>query len=163
MNPWIKILCLVVAGSIGFGGGYSVAHLIGSRDLSAASGEWDKEREAIATKRADAVTAQRAAEQKQADAIREAAKSYEKGKADAEAANAGVVAGLRSGAIRLRNEWAACNATSALVSSAGAASQPDAASDDRAASAGRIVRAAAQCDAQVVGLQQALIGERAGQ
>jgi hypothetical protein len=160
VSPWIKILCLVVATAIGFGGGYYIAHLSGVRNLSDATGAWDKERAELSSQRADAINARLIAEQKQAAAINEAAANYEKGRADAEASNAAVVDGLRNGTLRLQDQWATCRATAAAVSSAAGGYQPDDQADDRAASAGRIVRAAAQCDAQVIGLQQALMGER---
>jgi len=158
-----KLIAIVVAAALLFGAGFGVAKLMGDRNLAVLQSAWDKERAQLASDRADAITAQRSAEQKQADAIRQAATNYEKGKADAEQAANQTVADLRSGAVRLRDEWATCRATSAVVSSAASGRQPDAGANDREASAGRIVRAAAQCDAQVIGLQAALTGERVGQ
>lgn len=69
-----------------------------------------------------------------------------------------LVARLLSGAERLQDRWA--GAVSATAPTAGPAGAPDAAARDRAESAGRIVAAAAQCDAQVAGLQSLLIAER---
>ena len=85
--------------------------------------------------------------------------AYEKGKKDAEATGAAVTADLRAGNLRLQQRWAGCE-TQRLSDSAAAASELDAAARDREESAGRIVRAAAQCDAQVRGLQELLILER---
>lgn len=160
MNPWMKVIAAVLIAATGYGLGHYIAAEAGETALAKNQSAWDAERSQLASQRADAINARMLAEQGQADAIANAAANYEKGKTDAEASSEATVAGLRSGAIRLRNEWAACSATSALVSSAGASSQPDAAADDREKGAGDLVRAAAQCDAQVVGLQQALIGER---
>lgn len=85
--------------------------------------------------------------------------AYEKGKKDAEATGAAVTAGLRAGNLRLQQRWAGCE-TQRLSDAAAVAGELDAAARDREESAGRIVRAAAQCDAQVRGLQELLILER---
>lgn len=163
MNPWVKILCLVVAGALGFGGGYYVAHLIGARDLSTATSDWDTERAKLANQTADAVTAQRAAEQNQADAISAAAANYAQGKADAEQNAKQVIADLDAGTRRLRDQWATCKATTAVVSSAASGSKPDGEDGLREDGIRSVLSAVGQCQAQRDGLQQALIGERVGQ
>ena len=163
MNPWMKVLASLLIAAAGFAVGHRLAAEAGESALAKNQSAWDAERAKLANERATAITAQQTAEQNQAVAINKAAKAYEQGKADAEASNAAVVAGLRDGTLRLRDQWAACKATSAAVSSAPSGREPDGSADDRNASAGRIVRAAAQCDAQVIGLQKALMGERASQ
>jgi hypothetical protein len=85
--------------------------------------------------------------------------AYEKGKKDAEATAASVAADLRAGNLRLQQRWAGCEAQR-LSDAAALAGELDAAARDREESAGRIVRAAAECDAQVRGLQELLILER---
>lgn len=70
-----------------------------------------------------------------------------------------VIADLRAGNLRLQQRWAGCE-TQRLSDAAAAAVEPDAAAGDREESAGRIVRAAAQCDAQVRGLQALVTGWR---
>lgn len=64
---------------------------------------------------------------------------------------------LRDGAIRLQDRWAGCPSLSGSGTSTG---KPDGQADDRAEGAGRIVQAAAECDAQVRGLQAVVIGDR---
>lgn len=92
---------------------------------------------------------------KRAEAV---ATQYEQEKADAESKGAAVADGLRSRAIRLQDHWAGCEAR---VSELGASSGPvDDSANDRADSAGRIVRAAAACDAQVRGLQALVRADR---
>lgn len=92
---------------------------------------------------------------KRAEAV---ATQYEQEKADAESKGAAVADGLRTRALRLQDRWAGCEArVSNLATSSG---QPDGATDDRADSAGRIVRAAAACDAQVRGLQALVRADR---
>ncbi|HED4877380.1 TPA: endopeptidase [Stenotrophomonas maltophilia] len=92
---------------------------------------------------------------KRADTI--AAKTLEEMR-DAESKGAAVADGLRAGNLRLQQRWAGCEAR---VSELGASSGPvDDSADDRADSAGRIVRAAAACDAQVRGLQALVRADR---
>lgn len=92
---------------------------------------------------------------KRAEAV---ATQYEQEKADAESKGAAVADGLRAGNLRLQQRWAGCEArVSDLSASAGPA---DDRADDRADSAGRIVRAAAACDAQVRGLQALVRADR---
>ncbi len=92
---------------------------------------------------------------KRAEAV---ATQYEQEKADAESKGAAVADGLRSRALRLQDRWAGCEAR--VSDLAAASGQPDGAPDDRADSAGRIVRAAAACDAQVRGLQALIRSDR---
>ena len=110
---------------------------------------------------AAAVADARLTEQKTAIAAANAAAQYEKGKADAQAAADRVVADLRSEQLRLRSRWQ-CPAAPAVPAIAAATAEPDAGAVDRDASASRIVRAAAECDAQVKGLQALILADRGG-
>jgi hypothetical protein len=98
-------------------------------------------------------------EQALAEAQAGVSEAYEKGKKDAEATSAAVIANLRAGNLRLQQRWAGCE-TQRLSDTAALAAELDATARDREESAGRIVRAAAECDAQVRGLQELLILER---
>lgn len=83
-----------------------------------------------------------------------AASNYDRGMRDAEDAGAHVVADLRADNLRLHRRWTDAEARARDVSSATpGAGASDAAALDRAESAARIVRAAAECDAQVTALQ----------
>ena len=115
-------------------------------DLEFASAANDALVETLETERAHA-----------ADLARIAA-TYEQDKIDAQAAADRVVSDLRAHNLRLQNRWAGCPAVPQATPTAG---QPDAAADDRAESAGRIVRAAAECDATVRGLQAIVLADRA--
>lgn len=86
--------------------------------------------------------------------------AYEKGKHDAEQNSKRVVADLRAGNLVLRDRWTSCQASSDLPRPAANTGESDAGTADRDESAGRIVQAAAQCDAQVKGLQELLRLER---
>ena len=118
-----------------------------------------KEQAALAAAQVEASESARLDEQNMARAANAAAAAYEQGKADAEQAAADVVAGLRAGNLRLRDQWQGCKARG-VPGPAGTASEPDAAGDSRAESAGRIVRAADECAAQVSGLQDFIRSER---
>lgn len=109
----------------------------------------------------DAEAAARKAEHDIAAAHDAAATEYERGKHDAETAGARVAADLRAGTVRLRAEWAGCQA-GRVSDAAAAAGQLDAAEQRRIASAGRIIRAAAACDAQVSALQAIVRADRGG-
>jgi hypothetical protein len=116
----------------------------------------------LAADRVGEENAQRAARMREyelAVAANGAAQSYEQGKADAQAQADRTAADLLAGNLRLQNRWAGCEADRTSEASA-ATRRLNAATADRAASAGRIVSAAAECDAQVSGLQALLIAER---
>lgn len=111
----------------------------GERD--AARAELTQANRIIATERARTAAANALAAQ------------YEQEKADAQAASDRVVADLRAGNQRLHDRWQAALATAGLSATAAAAAGADGGPADRYESAGRIVRAAEECAAQVKGLQ----------
>lgn len=83
-----------------------------------------------------------------------AASNYDRGVRDAEATGAHVLADLRADNLRMHRRWTDAEARARDLSAATPdTGAPDAAADDREESAARIVRAAAECDAQVVALQ----------
>lgn len=98
----------------------------------------------------DAVIKTERANTKAANAL---AARYEKEKSDAQAESDRVVADLRDGQRRLHDRWQAAVHTAALSQTVASASQSDGRADDRYQSAGRIIGAADQCDAQVRALQ----------
>ncbi len=112
--------------------------------------------EAVAASQAEA----RQQEQRHAADLERVAYQYEQDKRNAQAVADRVVADLRSGATRLQDRWQACAAASGLPNSGPTPGQSDAGADDRGASASRIVRAAAACDAQVRGLQEVVRSDR---
>ena len=86
------------------------------------------------------------------------ADQFEQDKTNAEANASKLAADLRAERVRLRHVWR-CPAASVPGASA-RAGKPDAEAIDRAESAARIVRAAAEADAQVRALQAILMAER---
>lgn len=89
----------------------------------------------------------------------EIAAQYEREKVNAQAAADRTIADLRAGTLRLRERWQGCEARS-MSAPAGSSGEPDAAAADRAESAGRIVRAADEADAQIRALQDFIRSER---
>ncbi len=91
------------------------------------------------------------------DAYVLAASNYDRGQRDAEATQERIVADLRAGNLQLRDRWLNAESRAAELSgsagTSGGAANADAATNDREQSAARIVRAAAECDAQVTALQ----------
>lgn len=86
------------------------------------------------------------------------ADAYEQGKHDAEQSAQVVVDDLRAGNLRLRKQWANRTCPDRSVPERSIlTSELDETTSVREESAGRIVRAVAECDAQVRGLQQLLI------
>ena len=155
------ILALIIAAILGLGGAGVAGYNKGKTDAErAAQIAMDKH---LAEDRAS----ERAAEQeanRYKDALATAqnavSAAYEKGKKDAEATAKRTVADLRAGNLVLHNRWTACQASLDVPAAPAAPGEPDAGTADRAESAGRIVQAAAQCDAQVKGLQELLRLER---
>ena len=158
------ILALIIAAILGLGGAGAAGYRKGTIDAErAAQIAMDKH---LAEDRAS----ERAAEQeanRYKDALATAqnavSAAYEKGKKDAEATAKRTVADLRAGNLVLRDRWTSCQASSGLSRPATDTSESDAGTTDRDESAGRIVQAAAQCDAQVKGLQNLLRLERQSQ
>lgn len=97
------------------------------------------------------------AERAKADRMADIADRYEKDKTDAQATADRVVADLRADNLRLQKRWAGCPAMPATATASG---ELDAAAADRGESASRIVRAAAECDSQVRGLQAVIAADR---
>ena len=155
------ILALIIAAMLGLGGAGAAGYYKGKTDAERvaklAMDEHlveDREAERAATETAnrykDALTTAQNA----------VSAAHEKGKIDAEANAKRVIADLRAGNLVLRDRWTACQASLDVSATPTAPSEPDAGAGDREESAGRIVQAADQCDAQVRGLQELLLLER---
>ena len=83
-----------------------------------------------------------------AKAANAVAEHYEQDKKDAEARASRLADDVRAGRIELQKRWAC-----PVSAQPGSPGEPDAEADDRAESASRIVRAAAEADAQIKALQ----------
>ena len=158
------ILAVLLAAIVGMGGagaaGYHKGKADAERVAKIAMGE-----HLLADNKAEQDAKDEAARYKDAltDAQNAVSAAYEKGKKDAEATAKRTVADIRAGNLVLRDRWTSCQASSGLPRPTPDTSEPDARTADRDESAGRIVQAAAQCDAQVKGLQSLLRLERQSQ
>lgn len=155
------ILIAIIAGILSIGGaavgGYQKGKFdaaLKAKDAMGAHLAKDAKAEATAIKGAQD------AKDKLATAQNAVGAAYEKGKRDAETSAKRVVADLRTGNLLLRDRWTACKTSAGLPETPTSSSEPDAGTSDRADSAGRIIQAAASCDAQVKGLQEILRLER---
>lgn len=114
---------------------------------------------ALAAAQADAERRAREATTSIVDVLFDADAEYQRGKFDAQAMADRVAADLRSGALRVRREWAACE-TGRLADSAAAARELGDALERRNALAGAVVRVGAECDAKERALIDAYNGVR---
>lgn len=130
---------------------YRVASI--KADLAESKTELADLKAAIASEREAFQAAARAKEAEQAKAIAAITDTYTRELADAQQTHDAVVADLRDGVLKLRRHWQGYLATSELSEAAAAAAVADGSADDRGESAGRIVRAAAEADAQIRALQ----------
>lgn len=89
----------------------------------------------------------------------EAENAYQAGRDSAIQAQAVLVSDLRSGIVRLRNEWRGCGVREGGPAT-GTTQGPDEEADLRAEGAGNLVRAAADADNQVIWLQAELTATR---
>ena len=130
------------------------------RDRSADLAESRKE---AAESRAEtaAHVAARTAEHEQAAKLAEIGETHEQDRAAAEAVPAAVVADLRAGNYRLRDELASCE-TSRLSSAAAAAGQRDAGAVSREEIAGAAIRITRDADNHVRACQAVISADRAG-
>lgn len=160
LKTGLFVACVAAAFAYGCSRGY---------DNGVADGEAKVRATELAQAHADVKTAQdnqRAAEgraeryQQRAEAKEAIAAQYLEELNNAQSKGDRLAADLLAGDVRFRKLWAQCQAVPATGNAAAGAGAPDGATDDRAASAGRIVRAAAECDAQVRGLQALILAER---
>jgi hypothetical protein len=86
--------------------------------------------------------------------------AYERGLSDAKRKGDAVAADLRAGNLRLREQWRGCEARGVPGAAAGAG-EPAASADLRAAGARDLVRAAAEADEWIRGLQKVTQADRA--
>ena len=158
------ILALIIAAMLGLGGAGAAGYYKGKVDAERVA-KLKMDEHLVEDREAERTATETANRYKDALATAQNAVSaaYEKGKADAEANAKRIVADLRAGNLVLRDRWASCQASLGVSTAPAAPSEPDAGTADRNESAGRIVQAAAQCDAQVKGLQNLLRLERQSQ
>ena len=116
-------------------------------------------RSLLAQVEADRQASEREARAKEAEQRAELdalASKHEQEKARVQAEHDRLVFDLRAGTVRLQRRWQGCETAARVPIAPASAGEPDGGTADRIESAGRIVRAAAECDAHVRGLQSAI-------
>lgn len=101
----------------------------------------------------------RTTEHKQADTLATIGAKHEEDRAAAEAVPADVVADLRNGNVRLRQEWAGCE-TRLLSQAVASTIERDALAASREEAAGRIVRIGRDADDQLAACQAVIKADR---
>jgi hypothetical protein len=149
---WVWLLILIVAAGLAYGQfrfGAGKAEVQAQFDIHLAADKAATEAFNAETKAKDAA---------QAEAIAQIGFRYEREKADALDKQAAVIADLRDGTLKLRQQWR-CPA-SPMSDAAEGAGNPDDAADLRNTDAGNLIGISAACDTQVRGLQAILTKER---
>jgi hypothetical protein len=135
-------------------GGVQTVRLAGAeRDAAKYEAALDKVARDAALARAEFEAGARLTERMHQSDMAALEKSYDERLNEAEREGALVAADLRAGNLRLRQHWQGCAATSAVSAAAGAIGGYDEAAGLREAGSGDLVRVAAECEAQVIGLQ----------
>ena len=154
-------VAIVMAGLFagGFAFGYQWKATLAAAAAAEAEAAWQKERAALAKSETAASEAARKEEQQIGAGLNAAAADYLKEKDNAKDQESRLIAELNADVVRLRKLWRGCE-THRLSEASRSAAELDAEAGLRAASAAAVVRAAAECDAHVSGLQRALSAER---
>lgn len=160
MRPYLTLglLLALLAGGWYYGHTrFAAGALSGNMQVAQLTAQHAEQLQHLAELSTQASEAARDAERKQAAAYAALAADYERDKTDAKDKGDAVAAALRADTLRLRQQWTCPTAALTHVpGTATAAGQRDGDADLRATGAGDLVRLAAQCDAQVRGLQRAL-------
>ena len=128
------------------------------RDRSADLAESRQEAKAL-TSQVEAVQGARTIEQSQGQALATIGAKHEEDREAAEAVPAAVVADLRAGNVRLRQEWAGCE-TRLLSQAVASTVERDALAAGREEAAGRIVRIGRDADDQLAACQAVIKADR---
>lgn len=155
IRPWVFAAIAVVLLGIGIWLGVKWEH----REVEKLETAWAKEKSQLAVDLAKASEALRSKETTLATGIADTGAAHLEKRNDAKGKSDKVVADLVRGTTRLRNELAGCETARAAATAEGRRQLDDAARL-RADIAGAVVRAGAECDAQITGLQRVLTLER---
>jgi hypothetical protein len=159
---WLQSRVLWAVAALGVlvmtaGFGYVKGHAAGKAAGDAAIAKLTSQYEAASAKAAsDALAKQTALQTKYAAADARHAQELKDAKAKSDA----VIADLRNGTLRLRREWAGCEAAASVPGATAGAGELDATAQRRAESAAAIVRIGADADAQIRALQAVVKADR---
>lgn len=162
LKHWKWLLFVAIVGAAFAYGevhGYGRGKDAGERAVRAAEVKAANDRADAAEEREKAIQAQADRYRTRAESQAAIATQYQEALLDENRKADKLADDLRTGDVRLRKLWASCQVSAPGQATPGGP-EPDDEADDRAASASRIVRAAAACDAQVTSLQNILREER---
>lgn len=148
-------VALLAAGA--FAAGWYVRGQGARADLASVKLDMAAQQTGYALASAQAESVALASYQALAERLAEIDKTHRQEMNDAKVKADRVIADLRSGALRLRDEWATARATAATVQAAAAVGGADGGSALREQGAADLVRAGAECDSTIRALQHALI------
>jgi hypothetical protein len=149
----IAVLAFIVWSAAAFGAGWAWR---GDR----AEGTEARHQATASAGQVQQVNQTRATEHQQADTMATIGAKHEEDRAAAPAVADAVVADLRSGALRLRNDLAACH-TDLLSQTTAGTLERDAATKRREEFAGRVVRIGRDADDQLRACQAVVVADRA--
>lgn len=152
----IAVAALILSGLIG----WEWRDRSADAEAARVESERARERAEAADKLARFQAEARQQEHRHAADMDRVAQQYLEELSNAKAESDRVVADLRAGTLRLQDRWRGCGEPPAVPDTGAGSGTPDAVAADREASAGRIVQAAAECEAQVMGLQEIIRKDR---
>lgn len=147
LRYWPHLLALVLA----FGAGAAVGYIPGWGKAVKAELALSKVERDAAQQVALAETRARQAEHRHAADMARIGLEHQEALKDAQASSDRLVADLRAGTVRLQDRWRSCAARLPGVGASSGGADEEARL--QAESLGRIDRAVAQCEAQIIGLQ----------
>lgn len=153
-GQWIKLVASIALASALFGSGMKCGRSIEAKAHDQTKAAHARVLSDIAARTEKARQAMQAYTSYVQDRYVEQSARYETEKRDAYNRGRDTALAVRRGDLRLQDRWTCDRATAGNLPTPDASGEPDGRAADRAESAGRIVQAAAECDAQVRGLQQ---------
>lgn len=158
--PVLYGLGAALVAALGFGGVQTLRLANAKHDAAVARLALEINARNAAERHAEALADARERERALRKDMADARADYHRRIEDAQAAADRDLADLRAGNLRLREHWRQCEASAGAGTPAagGAAPGADGSAGLREASAARIVRAVAACEAQVIGLQDVVRG-----
>lgn len=159
-KPMLYGLGAALLASLIFGGVQCSQKQEARQDAAEARRELAEDRERAAKALADFEARARAQEHRHAADMARIDQEHRERLSDAQEAADRVVAGLRAGNLRLQERWRGCGGSTDVPDTGAGSPELDAAARDREEGARDLVHAAAQCDAQVRGLQAVIRADR---
>lgn len=160
MTPLIRYWPHLLIAALLFGAGYHFGALSGAVRAAEAEKALANAQRDMAQQETLAETQARAKERRDVERLAEIEEQHEEERREIEAASNRTIADLESGAIKLRQHWQGCEATSRVSGAAAGSVIADGGHQIRRESASRIIAAADEADAHVRALQRVIQSDR---